>query len=531
MKQILIILFLFISIFSYTSCNEDLLNEEVFTFQAPKDYYSTVAEVNAAVNGMYDALMTWQLWVQPSWIPVALENDDMLGLDWISGGYSGNQIGKWYIERPWIGFYQVINRANNVIDRVSDLTFLSDDDKNAALGQAYFLRGYCYYELGRWYGDAPIRIKSFNPVTDSPDIERSPVAEVYAQASSDLMTAADILPANYSLGAYDTNDRGRPTAAAAWGLLAKVYMNIAGAQVGDQSAYADAITACNKVLELSDTYAYPLLEAEYMSVFNQATQDLSDEILFSIQATQAPNEGPELPRFYTPSNTGYSGGGGLGGISMREDFYDTFEDDDQRVSFGTALYDEWEDLNGGQWYNFRTLPSTVIGIVDEAVTDNGFGRFGSNTYLLQDDSEVKGTPRIFIKKYVDETAQVKDENGSNPIILRYADVLLLLAEATNELDGATIEAYNGINQVRIRAGLQALTVGLSQDDFREAVRLERRHELYGEFQRRWDLVRWGIWMETMENANRGRLDYQKLFPISAEEIASNALINENNPGW
>lgn len=513
-----------------TSCKDDFLEEEVFTFQAPKDYYSNENEVNSAVNGMYDALMTWNLWVQPSWIPIALENDDMLGLDWVSGGYTGNQAGKWYIERPWKGFYQVINRANNVIDRVSVIDFLDDEAKNTALGQAYFMRGYCYFEIGRWYGDAPIRIKSYDPAVDSPDIARSSVEDVFNQAALDLETAAGLLPENFMDGYYTESDRGRPTSPAAWGLLAKVHMNLAGVQVGNAGAYVDAIAACNQVRSMAAN-GFPALEVEYMDIFSQESQDASNEMLFSIQATQAPNEGPELPRFYTPANTSFSGGGGIGAISMREDFYDTFENNDKRVEFGTALFDEWSDLNGLSWHNFRTLPPTVIGIQNEGVFDNGFGRLGDNTYLLQDGSEVKGTPRIFIKKYIDENSQVKDENGSNPIILRYADVLLILAEAENEINGPTADAYDAINMVRQRAGLDDLDSGLSKEEFRAAVRLERRHELYGEFQRRWDLIRWGTWMETMEQANRPRLEYQKLFPISAEEIAANAMINENNPGW
>jgi len=529
MKFRILFIMLALCIFS-TACKDDFLEEEVFTFQAPKDFYSNENEVRAAVNGMYDALMTWELWVQPSWVPIALENDDMLGLDWISGGYTGNQNGQWYIERPWTGFYQVINRANNVIDRVTPIDFLDEDAKNAALGQAYFMRGYCYYELGRWFGDAPIRTKSYDPAVDSPDMARSPVEEVYNQASTDFETAAEILPANFSDNYYSAADRGRPTAPAAWGMLAKVKMNIAGAQVGNTAAYNDAIAACKEVVRMSAN-GFPILESEYMDVFSQESQDMSDEMLFSIQATQAPNEGPEIPRFYTPGNANFAGGGGLGGISMREDLYSTFEDGDRRVSFDRALFGEWTDLNGVNWYNFRSLPSTVVGVLNEGVFDNGFGRFGSNNYQLQDGSEVRGTPRLFIKKYVDQNSQVKDENGTNPIITRYADILLLLAEAENEVNGPTADAYDAINLVRQRATLDDLTEGLSQDDFRTAVRLERRHELYGEFQRRWDLIRWGVWLETMEAANRPRLEYQKLFPISSEEIAANAMINENNPGW
>ncbi len=529
MKFRIFYLLLFLCAFS-TSCQDDFLEEEVFTFQAPKDFYSNENEVNAAVNGMYDALMTWELWVQPAWVPIALENDDMLGLDWISGGYTGNQNGQWYIERPWTGFYQVINRANNVIDRVTDIDFLDPNAKNAALGQAYFMRGYCYFEIGRWFGDAPIRTKAYDPVVDSPDLIRSSVEEVYNQSASDFENAAGLLPADFSTGYYDTGDRGRPTAPAAWGMVAKVKMNIAGAQVGNTTAYADAINACKQVIEFSRN-GFPMLESAYMNNFIQESQDMSNEMLFSIQATQAPNEGPEIARYYTPGNANFAGGGGLGGISMREDFYNTFEDNDQRVSFETALFGTWTDLNGVNFYNFRTLPSTVVGILNENVFDNGFGRFGDNTYALMDGSEVKGTPRIFIKKYMDQSSQVKDENGTNPIILRYADVLLLLAEAENEVNGPTTIAYDAINEIRQRAGLEDLSEGLSTADFRTAVRLERRHELYAEFQRRWDLIRWGTWLETMEMANRPRLPYQRLFPISSEEIAANAMINQNNPGW
>ncbi|MBX2877974.1 MAG: RagB/SusD family nutrient uptake outer membrane protein [Saprospiraceae bacterium] len=515
-----------------TACQKEFLEEEVFTFQAPKDYYASAAEVEAAANGMYDALMTWNLWVQPSWVAIALENDDMLGLDWVAGGYNGNQNGQWYIERPWKGFYQVINRANNVLDRVSKIEFLAEEQQQAVLGQAYFLRGYCYYEIARWFGDAPIRTQSFDPAVDDQNAARMPVAEVYAQAASDLETAGGLLPENYDTGAYSDADRGRPTSPAAWGLLTKVYMHMAGAEVGQTERFKDASTAAQKVLAQSSN-GFPILETEYMANFWQATQDQGSELLFSIQATQQPNEGPELPRYYIPGNSAFAGGGGVGAISMREDFYLTFESGDKRVAFGSALFDQWVDLNGEQFYHFRTLPNQEIaGVLSEGVWDNGFGRFGTNRYQLFSGGVVKGDPRFYIKKYMDETSQVKDENGSNPIILRYADVLLLLAEAENEANnGPTALAYEAINQVRQRAGLAVLSPGLDQEEFRTAVRVERRHELYGEFQRRWDLIRWGVWLETMEAANRPRQAYQRLFPISSEEIAANAMINENNPGW
>lgn len=530
MKRILYILFALLA-WPQIGCQDGFLEEEVFTFQAPKDYFTNTEEVVAAANGMYDALMTWELWVQPSWVSMCLENDDMFANDWVGGGYQGIQNGKWYIERPWRGYYQVINRANIVLEQVEPLEFLDPEVKNGVLGQAYFMRAFSYYEIARRFGDAPIRLKSYDPANDSQDAARKPRKDVYLQAVADFESAAGLLPEDFSSGAFADADRGRPTSPAAWGMLAKVHMHIAGAEIGDATHYPLAITAAQKVVNQSLVNDFPKLESEYMANFDQANQDMSDEILFSIQATQQPNEGPELPRYYTPGNTPFSGGGGIGAISMREDFYATFEDGDKRVEFGSAIFDEWVDLNGEQFYHFKRIPPNVVGVLSENVIDNGFGRQGDNRYLTADGEEVFATPRLYIRKYIDESSQVKDENGSNPVILRYADVLLLLAEAENEVNGPSSLAYEMINQVRSRAGLGDLAEGLDQESFRQHLRDERRHELYAEFQRRWDLIRWGIWLETMAAANRPRLEYQKLYPISTEEIAANALINTNNPGW
>lgn len=513
-----------------TSCDEDSLREEAFTFQAPQDFYSNFSEVQAATNGIYDGLMTYDMWVHPAWVSVCLENADMLSVNWFGGGYEGQQNGSWYIERPWKGFYQVLNRANTVIARVEALDFLSEEQANTVLGQAYFLRGYCYYEIARRFGDAIIRTTPYNPATDSPDIERMPRVEVYLQAARDLETAAGLLPANFSSGGYDESDRGRPTAPAAYGLQTKVYMHLAGAEIKETAYYADAIASAKKVMDAAAS-GFPALENEYMTIFQQATQDASNEILFTIQATQAPNEGPELPRFYVPGNTSFAGGGGIGAISLREDFYETFEQGDLRVAFGSAIFDEWTDINGRKYYNTRALPNNVSDTVQVGIYDNGFGRFGEDIYRLSSGEEIRANPRLHIKKYIDEVSQVKDENGSNPIVLRYADVILCLAEAENEVNGPTATAYDAVNMVRQRAGLEDLTTGLSKEDFRQSVRDERRHELFGEFQRRFDLIRWGIWLETMNNANRPRLAYQELYPLATEEIAANALINSNNPGW
>jgi hypothetical protein len=126
-------------------------------------------------------------------------------------------------------------------------------------------------------------------------------------------------------------------------------------------------------------------------------------------------------------------------------------------------------------------------------------------------------------------------------VLRHADVLLVFAEAENEKNGPTTAAYAAINQVRTRAGLAALPAGLSQAQFRQAVWDEREHELYGEFQSRFDTIREGRWLALMNQKSnvaeftsqgvcRPRQTYQRLQNIPGKEIAANPLLTQN-PGY
>ncbi|GAA0562538.1 RagB/SusD family nutrient uptake outer membrane protein [Chitinophaga japonensis] len=508
------------------SCKK-ALEEKVYDFKDPEAFYETDQELLLGVNGVYKNLMTWDLWISPAWSAVIGEDDDLLLENWLAGGYSGNQAGQWYIQRPWTGFYYVVQRANLV------LKYAAQVSGNAELisrikGEAHFLRAYCYFELVRRYGDVPLRLEAYDP-SQSMDIARSPVADVYAQVVADLQQAADILPETYS-GNYSASDRGRPTKAAAMGMLAKVYMHMAGDELKQPQYYARAVAAAQAVVDMANANGYPALETDYMKIFDEPTQHLSNEILFAIPATHSPNQGSELPGYFSPQGF-YSGGGSGGFVSVRTDFVNTFEAGDKRVAFGSAIWSAWKDQGGSTFYHISQVPAGAV-LTNTGTWGqeyDGGGGYGQNTYTLN-GSTIYGSPRYYSLKYTDPNAQAKDENGNDPIILRYADVLLLLAEAENEVNGPTAVAYNAINAVRARAGLAPLS-GLDKSAFRQKVRDERRFELYGEFQRRWDLVRWGTWLQTMNDAGRPRQAYQKLYPIAQEEIAGNKLIETNNPGY
>lgn len=528
MKKLLNIFITALVLGSAASCKK-ALEEDVYDFRDPDNFYSTDTELLQGINGVYKNLMTWNLYISPAWSAVLGEDDDLLLENWIGGGYSGNQNGQWYIQRPWNGYYYVVQRANLVLKYTETVT--GDTAMiNRIKGEAYFLRGFCYSEIGMRFGAAPIRTAAYDP-TQSKDIARSPLEDVYKQSISDLQMAAALLPANFTTGEYSDADRGRPTKAAALGLMARVYLHMAGNELKQTQYFQDAANAAKAVKDMADGTGFPALESNYMAVFDQATQDRSNEMLFSVPATNSPNQGPELPGYFSPSGL-YAGGGSNGFVSIRKDFYETFNPADKRIAFGTALWDTWTDAGGNELYNIATLPAgaTLTGQGTWGGEYDGGGGYGQNTYRLGSKT-IYATPRYYSKKYVDAGAQAKDENGNNPIIIRYADVLLMLAEAQNEASGPDAVAYAAVNAVRQRAGIGDLVSGLSKDAFRDSVRVERRHELYGEFQRRFDLVRWGTWLDVMNAAGRPRLTYQLLYPLSQEEIAGNKLITINNPGY
>ncbi len=510
------------------SCKK-ALEEKVYDFKDPESFYETDQELLLGVNGVYKNLMTWDLWISPAWSAIMGEDDDLLLDNWLAGGYTGNQAGQWYIQRPWTGYYYVVQRANLVLKYA---TQVSGDTAlvNRIRGEAYFLRGFCYFELVRRYGAVPLRLEAYDPA-QSMDIARSPVADVYQQVEADLKQAAAMLPPDYNSGKYTASDRGRPTKAAALGLLAKAYMHMAGNELKQTQYFAQALAMAKAVKDMADANGYPALEPNYMKLFDEPTQYLSNEILFAIPATHSPNQGAELPGYFSPAGF-YSGGGSGGWISLRTDFYNQFEPGDKRVAFGTAIWSTWKDQGGATFYQISQLPAGAV-LQSQGTWGgeyDGGGGYGQNTYTLN-GATIYGSPRFYSLKYTDPNAQAKDENGNDPIILRYADVLLLLAEAENEVNGPTALAYSAINTVRARAGLAPLAGLSGQEAFRHAVRNERRFELYGEFQRRWDLIRWGTWLQTMNAAGRQRLAYQQLFPIAQEEIAGNKLIPVNNPGY
>jgi hypothetical protein len=539
------------------------LEERPETFIAPDRFYQNDAQAASAVNGVYAPLMTWNGWKQPAQHSVMCDDDQLLCWNWMGGGFSGQQAGQWYMQdnSVYTSDYQVVERANQVLANVPKSAGVSEAMRKTAAGQALFARGFAYFDLVRRYGGVPVRLEPYVQDAQMGAKAREAPEVVWRQAAKDLREAAALLPATYA----QSNGQGLPRAAAAWGLLAKVYLHMAGDEAtGTPLAAARAayLDSARRAARQAAQDASARLEPVYMDLFDVDKQNTSPEILFAVQGAAANNNGSSVTGFFVPrGDCTLVGGCGQGFLSLREDFYRGFEAGDKRVEPNVAVAMSWEVTQSpvGRVRALHTDSVAKLRAAGVLVRDQAFrwenwtegcGAFGTqydsitvrNPATGATTTAVYGVGRpVYTLKYVDRQHLTADQAAANNfIVLRLADVLLVLAEAENELDGPTPAAYDALNRVRARAGLPALA-GLSKEQFRQAVWAERAHELYGEFQARFDLIRQGRWLEAMNKPSavadfaghgvcRPRQAYQKLQNIPSRELAANPLLSQN-PGY
>ena len=353
--------------------------------------------------------------------------------------------------------------------------------KSRYMGEVHFIRGLMYFELVRLFGDVPLLT---TPTVDLSGLtlERSPVAEVYAQVLEDLQIAESRLPFLYT-GA----DIGRATKGAATGYLAKVYLTLGQWE-----------QAASKAREVMESGVYILLD-DYADVFKIANNN-SREVVFATQFTFNNDAIWETSQFNVRTLPLALNRNSLSWEIPTLDVYSAFNPLDRRheVTFRTS---------------FQESDGTVVTFV----------------------------PHIF--KYWDQEAEPNASSGGNDFFnMRYSDILLMYAEALNESSGGpTQEAYDAINQVRERARFADGEIrpvlpdleGLSQVQFGEAVWLERRFEFVWEGQRWFDLVRQGRLKEVVEGAKGDvtvEIPKHNLFPIPQRERNINPNLTQN-PGY
>jgi starch-binding outer membrane protein, SusD/RagB family len=515
--------------------------------------------VNGALNAINDAPM-FRYGAFPNVLDY--DQDHLTGPSWALGGLgSGNILGDWFSDYPWNGPYTLIHRSNLAISKISAMTF-DEAAKNNAIGQLQFLKAWGYFLLVRAYGPVPIFVKSIEEGEPAQQ-PRKPVAEVYQHIIELLQAAEQNLYSNKNAN-YET---GRISSGSAKTLLAKVYLTMAsGALSGatitvmggpaldaDKNRIAEPVAlthtkdvvaghegidaqqyftlARNKAKEIMDSQEYDLFPT-YMDIWQIANRNKTEHI-WSLQALSGDNVlGNQVSLYFRGYNAADGSLTNGGWIGVREHWYELFPEDtlDERTHSG--VLHRWSQYGGMQYYPGKHATRV-------AKKDPQFGYTGTENYS-QDDWHIGR-----LRKYEFVTNNTIERSDIHYPFLRYADVLLMFAEAENEINGGpTGEAYDALNKIRRRSNMSNIVtandapIGMNQQQFRSFVLEERGRELALESNRRWDLIRWGIYLQVMNavdvdenNVVKRRTTKNLLYPIPVSEINANEYIEENNPGW
>src|SRR2546421_3847339 len=409
-----------------------------------------------------------------------------------------------WLWRVWRQIYGAISQANFLIARIPQMTTVTQDVKDRYLGAAKFHRAFNHFNAVRVWGSIPLMLTPVTDFSSVTQLTRASIHDVYAAIVADLQDAARLLPRRWPDSA--TPDDGRPTRGAANAMLADVFMNMSGALV-NENHWADAAAAAKAVV---DSGGYSLVPnfSDLWLIKNKN----GPEHIYSIQF-----QGVKRNLFTCQSRPS-----GVGTESCTNYWFSTapflnrVDPTDARkpvtfltqVTAGTVTYYYNKTATDGKSKAFGDFNSRGLGF------DPYYGKFFD-----------AGGPGMI--------NQNNSRTDLNWPIYRYADVLLMYAEAENEANGPTGAAYNAINLVRARAKLPDLPVGLSQDQFRAAVRQERSWELAFESKRVFDLKRWGEFYDTLSVdpvAKTGIQPFHVLMPIPQYEMDLDPALVQN-PGY
>lgn len=497
-----------------TSCN--FLDVPLESTVSTSNYYTSVEEFDMSLTGVYNTLLSanWNddarygSYFQGFLIIGRVGTDEMIvGYD---NGHGEAAIGDYsytpanvYVTRPWYMMYKGIQRANVILDRLTPMDVENDGEKNRILGEAYFLRSFFYFHLVRLYGEVPV-VNHETTDINAMDTSKHPIADVYAHIVSDLKDAVSLLPEN--------NGNGRPCRMAAKAMLGKVYLQMAGKPLEDNTAAALAEEQLKEVIE-SGRYA---LVTDWFSQFD-GMHEYNTEYIWDIE-------------FANNGTTTY--GGQVGTI--------------EGVPSPASLY----------WTVLRSCPEFYNSFDENDLRRNAIARY---RLVYDDDQNLvpeywsgEGTDYYYFA-YKFRHGLTEEERGSgwanwaNPInfpVTRYADVLLMYAEAGIRAHGsASSQQLEYVNQVR-RRGFGMDMTSPSVYDLKEVtldnLLAERSYELCFEGHRWYDLVRFGKLEEAVKKIGTDPLTatYTKqadnfrqkhhFYPVPQDVIdASNGAITQN----
>ena len=400
-----------------TSC-DSFLEEKPKTFLTPAFYFQNENQVVAAVNGLYT--FVGQIFNGD----VEVNSQTLMFMEYLSGygirprGASTQDLAQAfgmnvadnniYVQRLWETAYKAIENCNSVIEGIESMAdgIISENRKNELLGEVYFLRANNYFNLVRLWGSVPLKLTSTTDLSQV-QIELTPIEGVYAQIESDMTKASELMK-----NSAWTNTSGRVTKGTVQAMLAKLYLTMAGFPLQKGNAYYQKAYETAKAVYQSGVFRLFNTYAELRTVEN------SGEHIWQIQR-QADNAGSPVHNcmlpFPAPAKAISANSAMGGGLAPTQLFYNSYPADDKRKQEKAFFYTECEAQDG----------SGMVAL---------------------------GAP--FIYKFWDAGAASTGRSGQNYPLLRYADVLLMMAEAKAQVDGGTTgdtDAVNAYFAVRSRA--------------------------------------------------------------------------------
>ncbi len=506
-KIIYYILISVVCIFSFSSCT---LDEEPHSEMEKKNFLNNANEAETVLLGVYrtmiaDAAYGWDLSI--------LFN---LGTDisQVEGSTSENfriiptnafPTSQAEIQNTWATLYNGIYNANDFLERISvKMDSYSNTDKQLAtiyIAEARALRALFYFELVRHYNRIPLMTNTQMSYQDPKTFKQAEPEEVYKFIEKDLLYARDILP--YAIDdTYRSSNDYRLSKGAILGLLTKVYATWAGEPVKDVSKWELAATTARILIQSGKHSLLPNYEKLWENTCNglwDPTESLIEISFYS--PTVSGNSDPvgRIGKWNGVKTTAIAGerGSCAGNVKVIH----TFVLDWRNAGDG----DIRRDLSIA---NYKYDDNKVLWVKSASDTDLTAENKDKNKDQAQKNKQNYTPAKWDIEKYAIANKLINnDKSNVNWYFLRYADVLLLYAEALNEWKhGPTDEAYEAVNLVRRRGygnpnntSICDLPTGLDEEEFRKVIRKERAYELAFEGHRRLDLVRWGIYYETVQN--------------------------------
>lgn len=491
-------------VFALTSC--EILDETPKSNIEKKNYVKNASQAEAVLLGVYAGLSSQGVYGNNLSVIFPITTDiaqckDNNNVNFRAVPSNGFDSSNSYIEQTWRHLYQAIYNANDFIEVASkNMNRFPDNDYKLTeiyIGEAKALRALLYFELVRWFGNIVLTTATSDSHKAATDYKQANPVDVYKQIEQDLLDAAKVIP-------WHNNDNLRGKTAyrlskgSVYGLLTKVYVTWAGAPIRDNTKWEKAVAAAEVIISSERHSLLADFEDLWRNTCNAVWDPRESLIEISFHNISSGTPAGYIGKFNGVEANAIKGARGSNG------------------GYWKVMYPFMEE-----WYSHND-PRFGVSIADYKYV--GTIKKKLSTVAIEESATKPAEWQICTpakwdtERYLAKNNVLIDNNMSNInwYVLRYADVLLLYAEALNELNTKPDEALNAVNMVRRRGynlpvnapnALCDIAPGLDYAAFKEVVKKERSYELCFEGHRRLDLLRWDVYFQTIIDTSKSLFNW------------------------